>query len=176
MLDTIGDLRQPVPALGMSVGQLEVLESVARSSTAPHREMIRGASVADGRRWPGQHGDCAGFVDVAGPVREWRVRFAEEGLVQFAQVREGRGRKKTIPQDKIDEVVDLTLNYRPAGENHRSCRSMATATRVSKSTVQQVWSARGLKPHRVEMFKLSNGPKFEEKLVDVVGLHLNPPH
>ena len=52
---------------------------------------------------------------------------------------------------------------------------MAAATGVSKSTVQQVWSARGLKPHRVQTFKLSNDPKFEEKLVDVVGLYLNPP-
>src|SRR6476659_2145300 len=52
---------------------------------------------------------------------------------------------------------------------------MAAASGVSKSTVQQVWSARGLKPHRVETFKLSNDPNFEEKLVDVVGLYLNPP-
>ena len=89
--------------------------------------------------------------------------------------RKGRGRKPSIPQDKIDEIVDLTLNYRPQGETHWSCRTMAAATGVSKSTVQQVWSARGLKPHRVETFKLSNDPKFEEKLVDVVGLYLNPP-
>ena len=108
-------------------------------------------------------------------VSGWRARFAEEGLVKFAQVREGRGRKTTIPQEKIDEIVDLTLNYRPEGETHWSCRTMAAATGVSKSTVQQVWSARGLKPHRVETFKLSNDPKFEEKLVDVVGLYLNPP-
>ena len=108
-------------------------------------------------------------------VSGWRARFAEDGLVKFAQVREGRGRKKTIPQDKIDEIVDLTLNYRPQGETHWSCRTMAAATGVSKSTVQQVWSARGLKPHRVETFKLSNDPKFEDKLVDVVGLYLNPP-
>jgi hypothetical protein len=108
-------------------------------------------------------------------VSGWRARFAEEGLIKFAQVREGRGRKTTIPQKKIDEIVDLTLNYRPEGETHWSCRTMAAATGVSKSTVQQVWSARGLKPHRVETFKLSNDPKFEEKLVDVVGLYLNPP-
>jgi len=90
-------------------------------------------------------------------------------------VRQGRGRKTTIPQEKIDEIVDLTLHYRPEGETHWSCRTMAAAAGVSKSTVQQVWSARGLKPHRVETFKLSNDPKFEEKLVDVVGLYLNPP-
>jgi transposase len=108
-------------------------------------------------------------------VSGWRGRFAEEGLVKFAQVRQGRGRKKSIPQETIDEIVDLTLNYRPQGETHWSCRTMAAATGVSKSTVQQVWSARGLKPHRVETFKLSNDPEFEDKLVDVVGLYLNPP-
>ena len=52
---------------------------------------------------------------------------------------------------------------------------MAAAAGVRKSTVQRIWSARGLKPHRVETFKLSNDPRFEEKLVDVVGLYLNPP-
>jgi hypothetical protein len=62
--------------------------------------------------------------------------------------------------------VDLTLNYRPEGETHWSCRTIAAAAGVSKSTVQQVWSARGLKPRRVETFKLSNDPKFvpREKL------------
>ena len=52
---------------------------------------------------------------------------------------------------------------------------MAKRAGVSSSTVQRVWSARGLKPHRVETFKLSRDPRFEEKLVDVVGLYLNPP-
>ncbi len=52
---------------------------------------------------------------------------------------------------------------------------MAAAAGVSKSTVQLVWHARGLKPHRVQTFKLSNDPRFEEKLVDVVGLYMNPP-
>ena len=64
-------------------------------------------------------------------VSGWRARFAEEGLVKFAQVREGRGRKKTIPQEKIDEIVDLTLHYRPEGETHWSCRTMAAAAGVS---------------------------------------------
>jgi hypothetical protein len=105
---------------------------------------------------------------VARPVRRGRTGQIRAG-------REGRGRKKTIPQETIDDIVDLTLHYRPQGETHWSCRTMAAATGVSKSTVQQVWSARGLKPHRVETFKLSNDPKFEEKLVDVVGLYLNPP-
>jgi len=64
-------------------------------------------------------------------VSGWRARFVEEGLVKFAQVREGRGRKKTIPQEKIDEIVDLTLNYGPKGQTHWSCRTMAAASGVS---------------------------------------------
>ena len=169
------DMRRPVPALEVSVGQREVLETVARSSSAPHREVIRARALlmaADGFANTAIGRDLS--VSPAS-VGAWRARFAAEGLVKFAQVREGRGRKKTIPQEKVDEIVDLTLNYRPQGETHWSCRSMAAASGVSKSTVQQVWSARGLKPHRVETFKLSNDPKFEEKLVDVVGLYLNPP-
>jgi transposase len=171
----INRMRQPTPALLVSAGQREVLESVARSLSAPHREVVRARALlmaADGRA-----NTAIGRSLSVSPasVSGWRARFAEEGLVKFAQVREGRGRKKTISQDKIDEIVDLTLNYRPQGETHWSCRTMAAATGVSKSTVQQVWSARGLKPHRVETFKLSNDPQFEEKLVDVVGLYLNPP-
>ena len=169
-------MRQPVPALLVSSGQREVLESVARSQSAPHREVVRARALlmaADGLA----NTAIAGELSVSpASVSGWRARFAEDGLVKFAQVREGRGRKKTIPQDKIDEIVDLTLNYRPQGETHWSCyRALAAATGVSKSTVQQVWSARGLKPHRVKTFKLSNDPKFEEKLIDVVGLYLNPP-
>src|SRR6187431_2058170 len=171
----IHNMRRPVPALLVSPGQREVLESVARSPSAPHREVVRARALlmaADGLA----NTAIARAVSVSpASVSGWRARFAEDGLVKFAQVREGRGRKKSIPQDTIDEIVNLTLNYRPQGETHWSCRTMAAATGVSKTTVQQVWSARGLKPHRVETFKLSNDPKFEEKLVDVVGLYLNPP-
>lgn len=168
-------MRRPVPALEITQGQREVLESLSRSQSAPHREVTRAKALlmaADGLA----NTAIAQVLSVSpGSVSSWRARFAEDGLVKFAQVRPGRGRKSTIAQDKIDEIVDLTLNYRPAGETHWSCRTMATAAGVSKSTVQQVWSARGLKPHRVETFKLSNAPQFEDKLVDVVGLYLNPP-
>jgi transposase len=108
-------------------------------------------------------------------VRSWRSRFEVEGLAKFGQVASGRGRKITIPQEVIEQIVDLTKNSTPSGETHWSTRSMAERVGVSKDTVQRVWSARGLKPHLVKTFKLSNDPHFEEKLVDVVGLYLNPP-
>src|SRR6476659_530392 len=113
-------MRQPVPALLVSPGQREVLESLA-----PHREVVRARALmmaADGLA----NTAIARALSVSpASVSGWRTRFAEEGLVKFAQVRQGRGRKKTIPQEKIDEIVDLTLNYRPAGETHWSCRTMA---------------------------------------------------
>jgi len=108
-------------------------------------------------------------------VPAWRSRFAEQGLAKLGQVRKGRGGKSTIRQATIDEIVELTRNSGPDGETHWSCRTMAKKVGVSPATVQRVWSARGPKPHLVKTFKLSDDPKFEEKLIDVVGLYLDPP-
>jgi len=108
-------------------------------------------------------------------VVAWRDRCSAEGLAKLGWVRKGRGRKPTIPQEVIDQIVDLTQNSRPEGETHWSTRTMAERVGVSKDTVQRVWKGRGLKPHLVKTFKLSNDPRFEEKLVDVVGLYLDPP-
>jgi len=104
-----------------------------------------------------------------------RERFAEDGPGGLAQVRPGRGRKPTIHAEKVAEIVNATLHEKPAAETHWSCRSMAKAQGVSPATVQRIWDAHNLKPHRVETFKLSNDKRFVEKLTDVVGLYLNPP-
>ena len=159
----------------MSDGQRETLESLSRSQTLPYREVQRAKALllaGDGMA----NTAIADRVDVTvKTVRAWRERFAEEGLAKFSKLKAGRGRKPTIPQAKIDEIVDLTLHSRPEGETHWSCRSMAEKTGVSSSQVQRIWAARGLKPHLVDTFKLSSDPQFETKLVDVVGLYLNPP-
>jgi transposase len=164
----------PVAALVMSDGQREALEVLARSQTAAHRQVQRAQALllaADGVA----NTRIAARVGVnPATVRSWRSRFAEEGLAKLGKVRSGRGRKSTIPQAKIDEIVHLTQHDKPAGQTHWSCRTMAARVGVSAATVQRVWAARGLKPHLVKTFKLSNDPRFE-KLIDVVGLYLNPP-
>src|SRR5206468_367940 len=104
-----------------------------------------------------------------------RERFAVDGLRGLGVVRPGRGRKPSIPAQKVEAIVHATLHEKPPGETHWSCRTMAKAAGVSPATVQRIWSARGLKPHLVKTFKLSTDPNFEEKLVDVVGLYLDPP-
>jgi hypothetical protein len=161
--------------LEISDGQRELLESLARSQSGAHREVVRAKALlmaADGAA----NTAVARALSVSpASVANWRARFAEDGVAKLGEVRKGRGRKPSIPQETIETIIDLTQNYRPQGQTHWSCRTMAQAVGVSKDTVQRVWSARGLKPHRIETFKLSNDPRFDEKLVDVVGLYLNPP-
>ena len=158
----------------MSDGQREALQALSRSQTASHRQVQRAKALllaADGVA----NVRIAAQVGVKpATVRAWRARFAEEGLAKLGKVRAGRGRKSIIPQQKIDEIVHLTRYSTPDGQTHWSCRTMAAKAGVSPATVQRVWAARGLKPHLVETFKLSNDPKFDEKLIDVVGLYLNP--
>ena len=165
----------PAAALVMSDGQCELLRVLSRSQTAAHREVQRARVLllaGDGVT----NAVIAATVGVApATVLAWRRRFEEEGLAKLGKVRAGRGRKPTIPQSKIDEIARLTRNSKPAGHTHWSVRTMAAVSGVSPAQVQRIWAARGLKPHRVEAFKLSTDPRLEEKLIDVVGLYLNPP-
>jgi transposase/DNA-binding CsgD family transcriptional regulator len=105
----------------------------------------------------------------------WRSRFSEQRLEGLWEIAPGRGRKATYGIDKIAAVVDATLQTKPKGMTHWSCRTMAESQGLSKSTVNYIWQAHNLKPHRVETFKLSRDPNFLEKLTDIVGLYLNPP-
>jgi transposase len=168
-------MRSPTAAMPLAASQREVLEKLAGSHTAKHRDVQRaralllaGDGVASTRI-----GDEVGVSPTS--VTNWRERFVAEGLGLFGPVREGRGRKPSISPEKVAAIVHATLHEKPEAETHWSCRSMARAQGVSPATVQRIWSARGLKPHRVKTFKLSNDKRFEEKLVDVVGLYLNPP-
>src|SRR6266436_6557295 len=105
----------------------------------------------------------------------WRKRFADEGLDGLWDIAPGRGRKPRYSIDKIAAIVDATLQTKPAGMTHWSCRTLAHSQGVSKSTVNNIWRAHNLQPHRTKTFKLSRDPKFLEKMTDVVGLYLNPP-
>ena len=108
-------------------------------------------------------------------VALWRKRFVSAGLDGLWEVAEGRGRKPTLTAEAVGQIVDATLQTKPAGATHWSCRTMAKAQGVSKATVNRIWQSHQLKPHRTKGFKLSRDPKFLQKLTDVVGLYLNPP-
>jgi transposase len=105
----------------------------------------------------------------------WRKRFQTQGLEGLWEVQPGRGCKPTYDQKKVAAIVAATLQTKPKGSTHWSCRTMARAQQVSPSTINRLWQEHNLKPHRSRTFKLSRDIKFLEKLTDVVGLYLNPP-
>jgi len=168
-------MRDAAPALELAPGQREALAVIAPSSTAEHREVVRARALLLAADGTANTTIASGLGTTPKTVRAWRERFAEEGLAKLGRVRAGRGRKASIPQATIEQVVELTLHSRPEGETHWSCRTMAERVGISPSQVQRIWAARGLKPHKVATFKLSTDPEFEAKLIDVVGLYLNPP-
>ncbi len=168
-------MSNPAGALVVSRGQREVLETLSVSRTAAHREVQRARALLLAAEGVANTRIAANVGVTPMTVRAWRMRFEAHGLSKFAKVAPGRGRKATIPQAVVEQIVDLTQNSTPEGETHWSTRTMAKRVGVSKDTVQRVWTARGLKPHLVKTFKLSNDPRFEEKLIDVVGLYLDPP-
>jgi transposase len=97
-------------------------------------------------------------------VALWRGRFLDQGLAGIEKDAPRSGRPRTILPDKIDEIVTKTTRQSPPDATHWSTRSLAEATGVSPSTVGRIWRSHGLKPHRVKTFKLSNDPRFAEKL------------
>ena len=121
-------MRPPVPALEMSTGQREVLESLARSQSGVHREVVRAKALLMAADGVATTAIAASLSLSPSSVKSWRGRFAEERLPKLGQVRKSRGRKPSIPQSKIDEIIDLTQNYRPSRETHCSCPTIAAAS------------------------------------------------
>src|SRR3989339_1777964 len=105
----------------------------------------------------------------------WRGRVLEAGIDAVWEIQAGRGRKPQYDLSQRDALIAATLQTKPKGMTHWSCRLMAKAQGVSKNTVNRLWQLHNLKPHLSRTFKLSRDSKFVEKLTDVVGLYLNPP-
>jgi transposase len=108
-------------------------------------------------------------------VGTWRNRFVDQRLTGIEKDAPRGGRTASVRAAKEAQIIAKTTRETPEGSTHWSVRTMAAAVDVSRSTVQRVWRDNGLKPHLVKTFKVSNDPRFAEKLVDVVGLYLNPP-
>ena len=108
-------------------------------------------------------------------VSRWRLRFAGEGLAGIEKDRPRGGRKPTRRYRLTPRIVERTTQSVPSNATHWSVRTLAEELHVSPSMVHRVWRTHGLKPHLTRTFKLSNDPHFLEKLVDIVGLYMNPP-
>jgi transposase len=107
-------------------------------------------------------------------VGKWRRRFAEH-RIDGLRDEPRSGTPRTIDDARVEAVIVRTLESVPADATHWSSRGMARACGLSVSTVQRIWRAFGLQPHRLESFKLSTDPDFVAKVRDVVGLYVSPP-
>ena len=161
--------------LAMTDEQRRTLEAWVAARTSPQRIVLRSRIVllaAEGM----SNRKIASELKASRPtVIVWRERFAQGGPVALQEDASGRGRKPRIGAKKIKEIVGATLHTKPEAATHWSVRTMAAAQGVSPATVQRIWDAHGLEPHRVRTFKISRDRRFVEKLTDVVGLYLNPP-
>src|SRR5665648_901946 len=108
-------------------------------------------------------------------VWRWQQRFMEEGFESLLRDKTRPSRIPSLGTEVAERVVALTLSEPPAEATHWTAAMMAKENGISISSVQRIWRAHGLQPHRVRQFKLSNDPDFVTKLRDVVGLYVDPP-
>ena len=108
-------------------------------------------------------------------VWTWQARFMTEGVAGLVHDKTRKPGKKPLPAGTVQRVLDLALGPPPGETTHWTGRVLAKAAGVSLRSVQRILEAHQLAPHRIRTFKLSNDPKFAEKLKDVVGLYVDPP-
>src|SRR5271170_7704465 len=151
------------------------LEQLARGRSIAARVVVRSRIVllaADGL----QNKQIAASLKVAPrAVALWRRRFLDLGLEGLLQDAPRPGRTPTITPEMTAGLIAKTTQETPDNATQWSTRTMAKETGISKASVSRIWRANGLKPHRVDSFKVSNDPQFADKLEAIVGLYLNPP-
>jgi transposase len=161
-------------ALELSEAELTELRSLASRRNTAQGLALRARIVlacAEG----GQNKEVAARLGLARQtVGKWRRRFIEQGLDGLHDEPRS-GAPRTIDDARIEAVIVRTLESLPPDATHWSSRGMAKASGLSVSTVQRIWRAFGLQPHRLETFKLSTDPDFVAKVRDVVGLYVSPP-
>jgi len=162
-------------AISLNDAERSHLEALKRGRRIPVRLAERAAIVlhaADGL-------ENEEIGEVMGITRQkagrWRQRYAERGLAGIEKDAPRPGRRRQIDAKQRAAVVRKTLRETPDGQTHWSRSTMAVVTGLSDSTIGRIWREHGLKPHLVETFKLSNDPRFVEKLEDIIGLYLSPP-
>ena len=166
---------RPTPELVVSEEQQKQIEEWLAALGTPQQVALRGRIVLAAGMGKSEAAIASEMNVNRKTVRLWRDRFVARGLPGLWEIAPGRGRKATFSQERVKAVIDATLQSKPKGMTHWSCRLMAANQGLSKSTVSNLWRSHNIKPHRTKTFKLSRDPKFLEKLTDVVGLYLNPP-
>jgi transposase len=151
------------------------LEEIAAARNRARKHVDRARVVLASAAY-GPVQQVAETVGVSRPmVWRWQQRFAEAGVEGLLRDKTRKPGTAPVPPDVVARVVALTCGPPPHEATHWSGRAMAKATGISLRSVQRIWQAHQLQPHRVRTFKRSRDPAFEAKLVDVVGLYVDPP-
>ena len=151
------------------------LKKWSRGRSTPARLVLRAQIVLAASA--GQRNDeiAADLKCTRRTVGTWRNRFASERLAGIEQDAPRGGRTPTQRAAVEAEIIRRTTQEMPPNATQWSTRSLAKAIGGNDTMVHRVWRDNGLKPHLIKTFKVSNDPRFAEKLVDIVGLYLNPP-
>jgi len=151
------------------------LEQWSRSRTMPLR-LVQRAKIIQMASEGTDSQDIAKMLEVSRPtVQLWRERFLALRLSGLEKDAPRPGRIPRISDEKVRAVIEATLHSKPPDATHWSTRSMSRTQRISEASVRRIWRQHNLKPHLTKTFKLSRDKRFVEKLIDVVGLYLNPP-
>jgi transposase len=161
--------------LVVSPAQMAELERIARQSRGSRSASFRARIILECSARASNAAVATKLRTTGFTVGLWRNRFIANGIAGLGD--EPRpGAPREIGDDKIERVVRLTLEKTRKGATHWSSRMLAARTGLSQSTISRVWRAFGLKPHRMEGFQLSSDPLLIDKVRDIVGLYLDPPH
>ena len=151
------------------------LRSIIRDRNSPQKHVWRARIIVLTTDGEGTTGVMRAVGKGKTVVWRWQERFMHEGVEGLTRDKTRPSRIPPLPAATVDRVVALTNQAPPHEATHWTAPAMAKAVGISPSSVRRIWQGHGLQPHRVRSFKLSNDPKFAEKLQDVVGLYLDPP-
>jgi len=166
-------MARPVSRIELTAEEKTELQRRTRSSTTPQRDVLR-AQIVLARAQGRSEGVVAGEIGVSvNTVSLWSKRF-ELGGMDGLRDAPGRGRKPSLPEAKVRQVI-ARVTQPPPGRQRWSTRGMASAVGISHQSVHTIWRKNDLKPHQLRTFKVSRDPRFEEKFWDVIGLYLDPP-
>jgi transposase len=162
-------------SIPLSIQDRQVLLRWSRGRSTPARLVTRAKIIL--RAVEGQENKqiAAELQITEQTAGRWRRRFATAGLAGIQKDAPRGGRKPKVREQVARKIIETTTRQTPKNATHWSTRTLAKFLGVDKMMVQRVWKANELKPHRVKTFKVSNDPRFVEKLTDVVGLYLDPP-
>jgi transposase len=151
------------------------LERIVRAKTTEQRVALRARIVLLSGEGVETGSICELLRTTTSTVTLWRNRYEAAGIAGLLKDAHRSGRRATITEAQVGEVLRLTQQEKPGGATHWSTRTLSRVVGLSPATISRIWRAHGLKPHRVKRFKLSTDPRFVEKLQDVVGLYIAPP-